>query len=141
MELTAEDCVEVQQLYVRFAMGVDGVLSVDEWLTCWTADGEHRLSFWAPDFPRGHAALRERAEQNLASRTRGAYHWSATPLIKPAPFGATGICYSLGILEAETTRGEIGPAMIYHDELVRDEGAWKFRRRTLGPLGWDPDQA
>jgi hypothetical protein len=113
MRLTAHDHVEIAQLYARYQLGIDGIRPVDDWLACWTKDGEHRFYLWAPNFPRGHAALRERADQIIAARPRPMYHWNTPALIEPAGFGATGQCYFLGVFEAEPAPAELGPALIY----------------------------
>ncbi len=135
MVLTTDDHIEIQQLYTRYQLGVDGVLGVDDWLSCWTDDGEHRMYLWAPNYPKGLRELRAAAERVMGARSRPTYHWTSSPHILPAAFGATGYCYCLGIVEGDDAQANVGPALLYEDELVRDRGAWKFRRRTIGPRG------
>ena len=147
MKLTTEDYVEIQQLYARYSFAIDGLDDLDSWLDCFTADAEHRHFMDAPNFTVGRKALRAKAEQVMASRKNGLYHWTNSLVIEPTEYGASGKCYFLGIwdgreagpVEMSTLDAQIGPAYVYRDELVKDNGRWRFRRRTLGPQGWNPD--
>ena len=138
MQLSTADHIEIQQLYARYAHAVDGLDSAEDFVACWTEDGEHRLYFRAPDFPRGHDALRERSEAVRAARTRPTYHWNAQVLLTPSPEVATGVSYQLGVLETGASADLTAPT-VYHDDRVEADGRWLFRRRALGPRGWDPD--
>lgn len=135
--LATEDYIAIQQLYARYCFAIDGLLDVEQWLNCWTDDGEHRLYLWAPDFPRGKAALRERALASIASRKQPNYHWNSSLLIEPTAYGASGRCYHLSASEMPNNGAEMTAALVYIDQLVKQNGRWLFRQRALGPHGYD----
>jgi len=103
---------------------------------------------------------RSETDDLLAGHSPG-FHWSSNVLIEPAEHGANGMCYhayfhaptsspeALGVAgrssdevrgrpDPATVRTEVGAALYYRDELVKQDGKWLFKRRTLGPLGWEP---
>jgi hypothetical protein len=138
MDLTADDYVALQQLYARYSWAVDGLTSIDDYIDCWTPDGEHRAFIFAPDFPKGHEALRAAAKGFVEGRPKPLYHWNTSIVIEPAAHGANGKCYFMAVFEARDS-APLGPAYLYHDELVKVDGRWYFRTRTLGPRDYDPN--
>ncbi len=125
MQLTTDDYIAIQQLYVRYAFGVD-MKDFDQWLSTWTEDGTY-VSYSSAVI-EGHEALRAFAEESMAKPELKGYHWTATPLLEATDYGVHGRAYMLHVHAPETT-GEIGHAMYYDDELVKQDGEWRFRRR------------
>jgi hypothetical protein len=134
VELSPEDYIAIQQLYIRYTHLVD-MNDRDAWVeNCWTEDGEY--TGFRPGGPRskGHEALKEQGKQALVPQELG-YHWNTSPQIEPTDYGAGGRCYLLYILANEDgTFDQIRYALYYRDELVKQDGRWLFRRRHTTAL-------
>jgi hypothetical protein len=135
MELTVEDYIAIQQLYIRYAFLVD--MNDREGLvrTCWTEDGEY-IGFRPGGKPRskGWEELKGQARSSLVPNELG-YHWNTSPQIEPTEYGASGRCYLLYVLANDDgTFSEIRYALYYRDELVKQDGQWRFRRRNTTAL-------
>lgn len=87
MTLTAQDYLEIQQLYARYAMAIDSG-DAEGWADTFTSDGVFNNS------SRGRTALVQfvhdwRAQRNGAERR----HWNSNLQIIPSPFTmAAAIC-------------------------------------------------
>jgi hypothetical protein len=135
VELSTEDYIAIQQLYIRYAFLVDMNDRDALVATCWTEDGEY-VGFRPGGQPhsKGHEALKAQAKNALVPYELG-YHWNTAPLIEPTEYGASGRCYLLYILANEDgTFGSIRYALYYRDELVKLDGRWLFRRRNTTAL-------
>jgi len=134
LELSAEDYIAIQQLYVRYALLAD-MNERDELVeTCWTEDGEY-IGF-RPGGPRakGRDAIKAQGKKAFVPHEFG-YHWNTSPLIEPTEYGASGRCYLLHVIAAEDgTFSEIRHVLYYRDELVKQDGRWLFRRRKTTAL-------
>jgi hypothetical protein len=135
LELTVEDYIAIQQLYIRYAFLVDMNDREGFVRTCWTEDGEY-IGFRPGGKPRskGWDELRAQAKSTLVPNENG-YHWNTSPLIEPTEYGASGRCYLLNVLANDDgTFSEIRYALYYRDELVKQDGQWRFRRRNTTAL-------
>jgi uncharacterized protein (TIGR02246 family) len=130
LNLPADDYAAIQQLYARYAFAID-LRDFDGWLTTWTEDAVF-VSF-ASGAMEGHAAIRAFAEAAMASPDMKGYHWNSNVVIEPTDYGAAGKCYIMHVL-APDGWGEVGRALYYEDELVKQDGGWRFRRRTVRKL-------
>jgi hypothetical protein len=130
MQLSTEDHIAIQQLYARYAVGVD-MKDFDQWLSTWSEDGTY-VSYSSAVI-EGRDALRRFAEENMAKPELRGYHWTGNALLEPTDYGAHGVAYMLHIHAPEAT-GEVGHALYYDDELVKQDGEWLFRRRTTKVL-------
>jgi hypothetical protein len=122
MTLSAQDYVEIQQLYARYNVAID------------TGDAEAYAATFTPDGVfntfSGHDALvgfiktwRERL--NGASRR----HWNTNLLISGDGKNATGSVY-LMLLDVSTKPVGIAAVATYTDSLVKTSNGWRFTKRT-----------
>jgi hypothetical protein len=122
MTLSAQDYVEIQQLYARYNVAID------------TGDAEAYAATFTPDGVfnsfSGHDALvgfvkawRERL--NGASRP----HWNTNLLISGDGKNATGSVY-LMLLDVSTKPVSIAAVATYTDSLVKTSSGWRFTKRT-----------
>ncbi len=138
MNLSADDYLAIQQRYARYASAID-LGDVDGWLESWTDEGSlHTSTGFSAE---GRDALRAMAEAQVSNADERGYHWTANLVIEPTDYGASGQCYLMHLFVSEelvTEQGRAGAqlryAYYYRDELVREDGRWRFRRRTLNTL-------
>jgi uncharacterized protein (TIGR02246 family) len=125
LTLSADDYIAIQQLYGRYAFGLD-LHDAEGWLATWTQDGEfHNFG----TVTRGHDELRALHERTAARGSKG-FHVNTNIVVEPAPYGASGKCYLLFVL-APGESAEVRRALYYTDELVRQDEQWRFRKRTV----------
>ncbi len=118
--LTAQDHVEIQQLYARYNHAYDSG-NAEAWASTFTGDGVFRNAV-------GYDALVAYARN--AYKTWGAKrHWNANLLITPSQDGAHGTCY-LMIVDSKTNA--IVSSSGYDDQLVKTAQGWRFKKRTVG---------
>jgi ketosteroid isomerase-like protein len=133
MRLTVDDHIAIQQLYVKYAFAAD-MHEIENFVSCYTEDGEYVGVRKGGPHVKGHAALRAFVQAN-AARGENNYHVTTGPLIEPAEFGARGRCYLVNVI-ADDAGGveQIRNALYYRDELVKQDGRWLFRRRATNAL-------
>jgi hypothetical protein len=131
--LTADDHVAIQQLYLRYAVAVD-MHEIEEYVSCYTEDAEY-VGYREGGLPyaKGHDALRGMVRNNAEKQENG-YHVCTGPLLEPAEFGARGRCYLLYVVAEVGEVEEFRNALYYRDELVKQDGQWRFRRRVTTAL-------
>src|SRR5579864_4078535 len=80
MELTVEDYVAIQQLYLKYSVAVD-MYELDAYAECWAADGEY-VGFreGGQPYAKGRAAIRAFAANNYTPTDNG-FHWNTGPLL------------------------------------------------------------
>jgi hypothetical protein len=121
MMLSAQDYVEIQQLYAQYNVAID------------TGDAQAYAATFTPDGVfntfSGHDALvgfikiwRERL--NGASRR----HWNTNLLINGEGKNATGSVY-LMLLDVSTKPVSIAAVATYTDSLVKTSNGWRFTKR------------
>jgi uncharacterized protein (TIGR02246 family) len=127
MALSAEDRCEIHELYARYCHAVDR-LDGEAWADCFTPDG-----VMAPctGVDRGRE-IRGR-EQLVAhgakgDRERRCRHWTSNISLAELDGYVAGTCYGMRV-DISTGRAEVVSSAVYHDELVRHEGRWRFRAR------------
>jgi hypothetical protein len=140
LQLSTDDYIAIQQLYARYTTTYD-LRDLDGYLECWTEDGELMLpTGWEAlgvhtGNPKGHDGIRKSTEYFMSRRTRG-YHWNASIVVEPTEYGASGTCYLMHVTATDPPIDPNGMCQIryalhYSDELVKQEGRWLFRRRTI----------
>lgn len=120
-KLTADDYIEIQQLYARYNTAID------------SGDAEGYAATFTPDGVfnnfKGHDALvgfikawRER--MNGAARR----HWNTNLVITPTADGASGTVY-LFLMDVSAKPPAIQTAAKYEDQLVKTGEGWRFKVR------------
>jgi len=123
--LTAQDYVDIQQLYARYNYAIDSG-DVEAYVALYTPDG----SFNAFD---GHEGLRTFMKNRRGGTRR---HWNTNLVITPSPEGATGAVY-LMFIDVGMKPPSVTGAGKYEDLLVKTSQGWRFKKRRTLP---DPPQ-
>jgi hypothetical protein len=130
--LTPDDHAAIQQLYARYAHGLDTAAD----------NGQMFMRVFTPDAVltdidgatyKGHQQLAELARRGSnAKGPANASHFIYNVLIEPAPGGAVGKSY---VVVARLTTPGTPAAVItggqYHDVLVRTPEGWRISARTF----------
>jgi ketosteroid isomerase-like protein len=126
MGLAVEDQLAIQQLYARYNHAID-FGDGDGWAACFTPDGV----FNGGQGPQqGTDALKAFAG-GFASRMK-ARHWNTNLVVEGSGDTANGKCYLMLMNLAD---GKATPLVtaVYHDELKKTGGEWKFTSRSVQP--------
>ena len=119
--LTANDFVEIQQLYAKYALTIDA------------GDAEGYASTFIPEgvfnTNVGHDALVKFANAFHAGVGSHLRHWNSNLLIQPTATGASGQV-SLLIVDFATAPATIVRVGSYTDELVLTVQGWRFSKRA-----------
>jgi hypothetical protein len=120
--LTAQDYVDIQQLYARYNEAID-TGNAEAWADTFTADGVFNTF-------KGREALLGFVQQwkdkmNGLSRR----HWNTNLLITPTAEGASGSVY-LMLLDVSQRPPAIAATAKYSDVLVKTPQGWRFKQRT-----------
>jgi len=120
--LTADDYVEIQQLYARYNVAIDSG-DAEGWAATFVPDGAFN-SF------TGHDALVEfvhnwREKMNGGNRR----HWNSNLLITPTAEGASGSVYLL-LIDVSVRPPVIAAAAKYEDQMVKTPQGWRFKKRA-----------
>lgn len=132
-KLTAQDLVDIQQLYAKYNWTID------------TGDGEGWASTFTPDgvFNKtnvGHDALVKFAKDFHGRMGAHVKHWNTNVLITPSTEGAHGQVY-LVLVDFGTKPPSIATSATYSDELVKTAQGWRFKTRaTKGDAPPAPSQ-
>lgn len=118
-KLTADDYLEIQQLYVKYAHTID-LGDAEGWADTFTPDGVFAGS-------KGRDQLIEFAE-GIYGRGGTTRHWNSQVLITPTAEGADGSCYLL-MVDTATQPPNITVSGIYRDKLVKTANGWRFKSR------------
>jgi hypothetical protein len=129
--LTAQDYVEIQQLYARYTHTIDsGENDGEAWADTFTPDGTFTTSV-------GRKQLAAFAK-NWHEKRGGAHmrHWNANLVITPTADGAHGSCYLMMVDTGDPRNGKlptISSTAQYDDTLVRAANGWRFKKRGFVP--------
>ncbi|MGE0386614.1 MAG: nuclear transport factor 2 family protein [Gammaproteobacteria bacterium] len=125
--LTADDHVEIQNLYARYSRCVD-FGDAEGYAATFTADGSFDSSLGNL---RGHASLAQFVRDALVRRGTTTRHLPYNIEIEAAPGGARGRAYFVLVRAAA---GDKPPAVLvtgqYSDALVKTAEGWRFSQRT-----------
>jgi len=129
--LTALDYAEIQQLYGRYAIGIDSA-NGEMFARAFTPDG----TFHAPNnVIDGREKLAEFAKRPTSNKgPTNVRHVVSNVTIEPSPEGATGTAYVLlvNIGESGKPSGLTGGG-IYRDTFVKSAEGWRIKTRTYQP--------
>jgi hypothetical protein len=120
--LSAQDYFEIQQLYARYNIAIDGG-DAEGWAATFTPDGVFNTSV-------GHDALVNfvktwREKLNGATRK----HWNNNLQITGNSKEASGYVY-LMLIDISTKPASILTTATYTDSLVKTKDGWRFTKRT-----------
>lgn len=129
VKLTADDYIEIQQLYAAYAHALDTGDGA-RFAQTFTEDGE-----FTGGRPAGHAqdvrkSTRGRAALQAMGSRGGSRHFTANLTITPTANGAHGSCYLL-LFDVHSTPARMLETAIYDDTLVKTPQGWKFAKRTV----------
>ena len=119
---TAQDYVEIQQLYAKYAQTLD-LGDAQGWADTFTADGVFGEAV-------GHTALKAFAEGFFGNFDGAARHWNSQLIVTPTAEGADGGCYLL-LVDTRTQPAGLTVAGIYEDKLVKTPAGWRFQERMF----------
>ena len=120
--LTANDYIEIQQLYAKYAHTLD-LGDAEGWANTFTPDGVFGES-------KGHAQLTAFAGGFMESFDGAARHWNTQIVITPTANGAHGSCYLL-LVDTRSQPAGLTVAGIYQDTVVKTSNGWRFQERVF----------
>jgi ketosteroid isomerase-like protein len=120
--LTAQDYIDIQQLYARYAWVIDAA-DVEGYVALYTPDGSFN-AFTGAD------GLRKFMKGAGPAGTRR--HWNSNLVITPSPGGANGKVY-LVLVETGAKPPNMAFAGRYEDQLVKTAAGWRFKKRLVSP--------
>jgi hypothetical protein len=124
-KLTADDYVEIQQLYANYAHALDKGEG-ERFASTFVLDGE----FTGGRGPgRGSEVRSQDALLKMGSRG-GGRHFTANLVITPTPEGAKGSVYLL-LFNERSIPATIVETAIYDDVLVKTPQGWRFKKRVV----------
>jgi hypothetical protein len=128
-KLTADDYIEIQQLYANYVHALDQGEG-ERFASTFVLDGE----FTGGRGPgRGSEARNpiqgEDALVKMGSRG-GSCHFNANLVITPTPEGAKGSVYLL-LFNVRNIPATITETAIYDDTLVKTPQGWRFKKRVV----------
>ncbi len=128
MAITADDRFAIQDLYARYSHAVDANDGA-AWIKCWARDGEFvpAVGPTAGTPYRGHEAISQfgysRPDNYQAARI-----WTGSYLLEELDGYVKGTCYGM-VIDISGDRPETSAHIVYNDEIIREDGQWKFRAR------------
>lgn len=132
--LNVEDRLAIEQLYARYNLATD-TDDTDGLIACYTVDGLFKGRL---DEVRGHAAMREQAEERIrrkkSSGLTNHQHWNGSLVLEgDSSVGeASGFCYMLFVGKADNAdEVSITTMGAYVDELAKTGGRWLFSSRRV----------
>jgi len=128
--LTADDYIEIQQLYARYNNAID------------SGDAEGYAGTFIPEGVfnnfNGHDALvgfiNDWRDKMKGTNSR---HWNTNLTINPSPEGAAGSVYLL-LVNVSVRPPAIVAAAKYDDQLVKTPQGWRFKKRVTKSEGPPP---
>lgn len=118
-KLSADDYMEIQQLYARYTHALDG------------ADAEGYAALFTPDGSFNKVVGRDALIAFVKARdpALAVRHFHANVVIMASPEGARGTCYNLFVDAGRSPPAAIGESR-YDDTLVKTGDGWRFKTRV-----------
>ena len=117
------DRVQILDLYGRFALAIDEG-DATAWSACFSEEGLFTVDEQVE--AAGQAALRDYARRHHESGNGQVRHHNTSVSVTATPGGAAGRAYVL-----LTLNGSVVASARYDDELVNEDGAWRFSKRVV----------
>jgi len=127
IDLTVEDRLELHELYARHSHTVDA-FDGEAYALCFTKDGIFATATGrlAGKVFRGRDQLaRLGSDRDREPPTK---HWTSNILFTPREDYVEGSCYSMRI-QSDGAAPMIASIAVFQDEIVHEDGAWRFRAR------------
>ena len=119
--LTAQDFVDIQQLYAKYNWSLDAG-DAEGYASTFTPDGAFNNNV-------GHDAIVKFANTFHAGLGAHVRHWNTNLMILPTSEGASGQVY-LVLVDFGTKPPTIATSASYSDELVKTAQGWRFKKRA-----------
>ena len=132
--LTPMDVIEIQQLAIRYAYGLDTAADNGyQYADVFTPDGE----FVGRTVPltQGREALARVARSVRKANPQYVRHFIANHVIEPSPEGAIGRVYVMVVDCEEWQPSSIYIGGHYEDTYVRTSSGWRIKRRDARAFG------
>lgn len=123
----SEDTLAIQQLFNRYASYLDAG-QFDHYAALFSIDGEVKLGPLGR--AKGRAEIEALMRRNLEANVGQSYHIISNPIVELAGDTATSEVMWTVILRAEGDRPVLGMIGRHRDELIREEGEWRFKLRA-----------
>lgn len=120
-QLTAQDLVDIQQLYARYNWALDAG-DAKGYADTFTADGVFNTTNVGRD---GLMKFADTFHAGLGSHVK---HWNTNLLITPSATGANGQVY-LVLMDFAAKPPSVVTSATYTDELVKTPQGWRFKKR------------
>lgn len=128
--LTAQDLIDIQQLYAKYNWSLDAG-DAEAYASTFTPDGVFNNNV-------GHDAIVKFANTFHAGLGAHVRHWNTNLMIVPSAEGASGQVY-LVLVDFATKPASIATSASYSDELVKTAQGWRFKKRaTKGDVAPPP---
>jgi hypothetical protein len=127
MPLTPTDRIEIQDLYATYCHAVDD-LDGERWAELFTSDGVFAPSVGSgtgKEFRGREVLARFAADPNRHNASR---HWNNNLLLAERDDHVEGTCYAM-LVDISGDAPVPVAHVVYHDQLVREDGRWRFRSR------------
>jgi len=133
-ELTSMDYIEIQQLAIRYAYGLDTAADNGYlYANVFSPDGEF-IGRQTP-FTKGRDALARVARSVRKGNSMFVRHFITNHEIHPTPEGAAGTVYLMVVDVEEGQPSSIYIGGRYEDVYVKTEEGWRIQRRDARNLG------
>jgi actinorhodin biosynthesis protein ActVIA len=118
--LTAQDFVDIQQLYAKYNWTLDAG-DAEGYASTFTPDGVFNNNI-------GHDAIVKFANTFHGGMGAHVKHWNTNLMITPSADGAAGQVY-LVLVDFATKPPTIATSASYSDDLVKTAQGWRFKKR------------
>ncbi|MGH1565338.1 nuclear transport factor 2 family protein [Mumia sp. DW29H23] len=137
MALSAEDKVEIWELYYQYNFTVD-ILGDAEKMTEFFVEDCSYDHYRFPELVVGKAAIRDFMQQAIDAQAGGFKHLNDNIILSDTPDGpedATGVAYIVTIDGRDLAAPRVDRSSMYRDVLRRTEDGWKFvQRKVIGDV-------
>lgn len=137
MALTADDKVEIWELYYQYNFTVD-ILGDAQKMTEFFVDDCSYDHYRFPDLVEGKDAIRAFMQQAVDAQAGGFKHLNDNIIITETPDGpedAEGVAYIVTIDGRDLAAPRVDRSSMYRDRLRRTPDGWRFvQRRVIGDV-------
>ena len=137
--LSIDDRIAIHELYSRYCAYLD-TCNVDAWSQLFTEDGV----FDTYECARGREAITAYIQKVIAARQskpwRNAQHWNGNLIVEGDGDTAKAMCYLIHVGTLKSSSEQvINIQGTYEDDLIKDAGIWRFKRRKVHFVTTSPD--